>query len=146
MKPAQFGMLLLIVVAVVAGLIVKSQRYGAEAAGSGSEPQADLASFLASYGWQPVPGSGVVYPFRYRTFGKDGCERPLVVATLGSDLELADDAQLALGPDVAMVDLGRDTVGGWFASHDVLAISPAPPSDTVNCSGPSLAAWSAQSH
>lgn len=142
-----------IAAAIVAGLAVKTQRYGPQfsAGTSGHEPA--LAAFMILHGWTLVPDKSPGYPFVSATFVRTGCNVPVVVALLGNVADLADDVRLALGPNVRFLERGRRPQGAavglarrfadWMSTRDVLAVSPAPPVSESTCSGPSLDDWSA---
>lgn len=154
MTPARMLVLVAALAASLAGLAFKTHRYASQFDEPDTANMGTLATFMATQGWTPVPAAAAGgYPFTYIRFAKAGCPRPLVVATLGRDRELADDVRLALGPDVGFIERipggepnGKVGLAGrlthWLAPPELLAVAPAPREHGGECSGPSLADWS----
>jgi hypothetical protein len=125
--------LALVLLAVVLGLVLKAERYAGRFADHSAEDRQRISVFVASSGWTLAPPANPDWPFTSLTFTKPGCERQLVVAPMGSTLELQHELRLALGSDLAFV---AGTSGRF-------GVAPAPKSGTGPCAVPPPEAWEA---
>lgn len=138
------------VVASLAGVAIKTQRYSPQFAGAAGGSDAALAAFMTKHGWNEVAGQGAGYPFSSATFARPGCSASLVVGFLGAGGELADDFKLAFGANVAFIERGRrrsepadlyHRLTAWMATKDLLGVAPAPATSSSACGGPGLDDW-----
>lgn len=130
--------------------------------GGSVEAQAERAveAFLAAHGWSlagraRVTASGL---YHAQVFGKPGCDRQMLVISLGATLEALAMIEGPFGGDVAYL------VGGRFSSTlstfdykaralvaglnfmrqrvlPILAVSPPPPQAPAGCQPPAAPAW-----
>lgn len=157
-----------LVSALIAGLALKLARYGQEPKVAEQPFVAALQAFLADQGWMPTSPSGGYDRGAYavHSFQKDGCTAPLLVIVLGPHDGLAALVRRDLGPDLAFLQnggireqpalwryhletiwraLGRATGLHRRPSAPLVAIAPAPRSESAPCGPPSPASWQALS-
>lgn len=146
--------------AVLLGLGLKGHRYAGRFSDHTAADQLRLSGFLGKAGWLPAETAITGLPFAALTFVKAGCPAPLIVASLGTTLELADDVRMALGEDVAFLqdgepvrdpalfgsqlgDLTRSlrTADEAPGTLHLLAVAPAPRTAAAVCAPPPLASW-----
>lgn len=153
----------IIVSVAVIGVMLKAGRYGSETDNAGGDALAHAARILTAHGWTEVARSDTPASSLYeqRSFTRQGCAEPVVVAVLEGNAEGAQFFRAQHGGDAAFLqgelvelpsgfrrqlakvthDLGRMVGLRMERALPVLAIAPAPPELSSSCLGPPAGAW-----